>query len=241
MAELTSGFKGLNVTNYRIEGLMADFSGLKSLEKIVSKTLNRLALQDNVNQQVSMVKGGKMSMQEFDGWFSELVRKELGKTLGIIRNKAIGKARNVGRAGSASSAVLRRTYKDEYAVNINIATNRRRITNKKRVVPEPNGGESGIRRQRTVKPRTKTLREYYGPDRGFVLRILDGGRDVFRATSDGPIGRGSKATYGKRGAIGPRNFFFHSMKSDMEQAAQQLGYTLTGAVEKWIEQKFTEE
>ena len=240
MAELTSGFKGLNVTNYRIEGLMADFSGLKSLEKIVSKTLNRLALQDNVNQQVSMVKGGKMSMQEFDGWFSELVRKELGKTLGIIRNKAIGKARGAG-AGSASSAVLRRTYKDEYAVNINIATNRRRITNKKRAVPEPNGGESGIRRPRTVKPRTKTLREYYGPDRGFVLRILDGGRDVFRATSDGPIGRGSKATYGKRGAIGPRNFFFHSMKSDMEQAAQQLGYTLTGAVEKWIEQKFTEE
>jgi hypothetical protein len=30
------------------------------------------------------------------------------------------------------------------------------------------------------------------------------------------------------------------MKSDMEQAAQQLGQTLTGAVEKWVEQKFTE-
>jgi hypothetical protein len=40
MAELTSGFKGLNVTNNRIEGLMADFSGLKNLEKMVSIELH---------------------------------------------------------------------------------------------------------------------------------------------------------------------------------------------------------
>ena len=240
MADFVTGFKGLNVTNSRIDGLMADFSGMKSLESIVSKTLTRLSLSDNVNQQVSMVKGGKMSLQDFDGWFSELVRKELGKTLGIVRNKAIAKARAAG-AGSASSAVLRRTYRDQYAGNINIAENRKRISSRKRVVPEPNGGVSGIRRPRTVKGRTKQLREYFGPDRGFILRILDEGRDVFYATPEGPTGRRSKATYGKRGSIGPRNFFFHSMKSDMELAAQQLGQTLMGAVENWIEQKFKEE
>ena len=240
MAEFTTSFKGLNVTNNRIEGLMADFSGLKSLEKIVSETLNRLALKDNVTQNVNMVKGGKMSMQEFDGWFSELVRAELGKTLGIIRNKAVGKARRAG-AGSASSAVLRRTYKDEYAGNINIATNRTRITNRRRIVPEPTGGKSGHRRPRTVKNRTKDIREYFGPDRGFILRILEGGRDVFYATPEGPIGRRSMATYGKRGSITARNWFFHTMKNDMELAAKQLGQTLNGAVEKWIEQKFKEE
>lgn len=239
MADTVHGFSGLNVTNSRIDGLMADFSGLKSLESIVDKTLRRLALSDNVSQNVGMVKSGAMSMQEFDGWMSELVRKELGKTLAIVRANAVRKASGAG-AGSASSAVLRRMYKGEYAGNINIAGGNRRVSSHTRQVPEPNGGKSGIRRERTVKPRTKQLREYYGPDRGFILRILESGRDVYMATSEGPTGRGSKATYGKRGSMAPRNWFFHSMKSDMEQAAQQLGQTLTGAVEKWVEQQFNE-
>ena len=239
MAEFVKGFTGLSVTNSRIDALMADFSGLNNLEKHIDEVLRRLALKENVTKSVGMVKSGSMSRQEFDGWMSELVRKELGKTLAIIRAKAVEKARRAG-AGSALSAVLRRTYKDEYAVNINIATNRTRITNRRRIVPEPNGGASGHRRPRTVKDRTKTIREYFGPDRGFILRILEGGRDVFYATPEGPTGRRSMATYGKRGSITARNWFFHSMKSDMEMAAQQLGQTLNGAVEKWVEQQFKE-
>ena len=240
MAELYSSVRGLNVTNNRIDMLRADFSGLNNLDKVISSVLKKLSLKDNVTQNVRMVKGGRMSLQEFDGWFSELVRAELGKVLGIVRNKAVAKARGAG-AGSASSAVLRRMYKREYACNINIAGNRSRITNRKRIVPEPNGGKSGIRRPRTMKNRTKQLQEYFGPDRSFVLRILESGRDVYMATPEGPTGRGSKATLGRRGAMAPRNWFFHSMKSDMEQAAQQLGQTLTGAVEKWIEQQFKDE
>ena len=240
MAELYSSVRGLNVTNNRIDMLRADFSGLNNLDKVISSVLKKLSLKDNVTQNVRMVKGGRMSLQEFDGWFSELVRAELGKVLGIVRNKAVAKARGAG-AGSASSAVLRRMYKREYAGNINIAGNRSRITNRKRIVPEPNGGKSGIRRPRTMKNRTKQLQENFGPDRSFVLRILESGRDVYMATPEGPTGRGSKATLGRRGAMAPRNWFFHSMKSDMEQAAQQLGQTLTGAVEKWIEQQFKDE
>lgn len=240
MAEMYSSVRGLNVTNNRIEGLMADFSGLQNLEKMVDSVLRKLQLQDRVSQNVRMVKGGNMSLQEFDGWFSELVRVELGKVLGIQRARAVQKA-NAAGAGSASSAVLRRTYKGEYAGNINIGGNRSRITNRKRIVPEPNGGKSGIRRHRTMKDRTKELQEYFGPDRSFVLRILESGRDVYMATSEGPTGRRSKATWGRRGAMAPRNWFFHSMKSDMELAANQLGQTLTGAVEKWIEQQFKDE
>jgi hypothetical protein len=231
--------KGLSVTNNRIEGLMADFSGLNNLEKMVDSVLRKLQLQDRVQQNVSMVKSGSMSMQEFDGWFSELVRAELGKVLGIQRANAVRKAREAG-AGSAQGAVMRRMYKDEYAVNINIAGHRGRMSRRDRLVEPPTGGKSGIRRPRTVKERTMQLRKYYGPDRDFILRILEGGRDVFMATPEGPTGRRSMATYGKRGAMTPRNWFFHSMKSDMEQAAQQLGQTLTGAVEKWVEQQFTE-
>lgn len=237
--EMITSFKGLNVTNNRIGMLRADFSGLQNLDKVISSVLNRLSMTDSVNNRVAAVGKGTMSRQEFDGWMSELVRVELGKTLGIVRAKAVQKARAAG-AGSASSAVLRRMYKSGREGNVNTAGGNRRLSSRTRIVPEPDGGKSGIRRPRSVSKRTKELREYYGPDRSFVLRILESGRDVYMAHAEGAIGPGSKATHGRRGAIAPRNWFFHSMRSDMEQAAQHLGYTLTTAVEKWIEQKFNE-
>lgn len=217
---------------------MADFSGMVNLEKVVDSVLRRLSLQSDVQRGVSMVNSGSWSMQTFDGWFSEVVRKELGKVLGIVRNKAIGKARAAG-AGSASTAILRRMYRDEYGGNINIAGNRKRISSRKREVPENKGGESGIRRNRHVSARTKSLREYYGPDRSFILRFLNKGTDVRVANPYGPTGRWSRATYGNRGNIDPRSFF-HQLQNDMEQAAQQMGQTLIGHVEKWTNQQFTE-
>jgi hypothetical protein len=68
---------------------------------------------------------------------------------------------------------------------------------------------------------------------------LEEGTDVRTAKSYGPKGRGSMASWGNRGSIAPRSFF-HSMSSDMEQAAQQLGQTLKGYVETWIEKEFNE-
>lgn len=229
----------LNATQQRIEMLRADFSGLENLNEVIISVLKKLDTDSSVQTGMQMLKNGSWSLEAFDGWFEPLVRAELGKVLAIVRANAVKKARDNG-AGTAAGAVLRRQYKDELAGNINIASPGRRLSSMKRVVDEPDGGKSGIRRARTVKSRTQQLREYYGPDRGFILRILEGGRDVFMATPDGPTGRGSKATYGRRGSITPRNWFFHSMKSDMEQAAQQLGQTLTTAVEKWVEQNFKE-
>ena len=235
----TTQIPGLTVTNSRIDALMADFSGLENLEKVVDSVLRKLAMSDRAQYYYQQGMRGNLSLAEFDGWFAPVVRQELGKVLGIVRAKAVAKARAAG-AGSAASAVLRRTYRNKKAGNINIAQPRKRLSSLSRIVPEPDGGESGIRRKRTVKPRTKKLREYYGPDRGFILRILEGGRDTFMATGEGPTGRGSKATWGKRGALAPRPWFFHSMQSDMELAAQELGQTLTTAVEKWVETKFKE-
>ena len=223
---------GLSATNRRIDGLMADFSGLQNLEKMVSSVLKRLELQPNVNQQVQLVRSGTMSRENFDGWFSEVVRQELGKVLGVQRNKAVQKARAVG-AGSASSAVLRRMYREEYCGNINIATPRGRMSSRTR------NYQPGWLKQRHVGDRTRKINEYYGPDRGFILRFLEGGTDVRTAETYGPTGKGSMASWGSRGAIAPRSFF-HTMQSDMEQAAQQLGHTLTGHVENWIDRKFKE-
>ena len=223
---------GLNATNRRIDGLMADFSGLKNLEKMVNSVLHKLELQPNVHQQVQLVRGGTLSRENFDGWFSEVVRQELGKVLGVQRNKAVQKARAVG-AGSASSAVLRRMYREEYCGNINIATPRGRMSSRTR------NYQPGWLKQRHVGDRTRKIHEYYGPDRGFILRFLEGGTDVRTAETYGPTGKGSMASWGSRGAIAPRSFF-HTMQSDMEQAAQQLGHTLTGHVENWIDRKFKE-
>ena len=225
--------KGLNVTNDRIDGLMADFSGLQNLDKAVDSVLRKLQLSDRVQQSIGMVKGGSMSMQDFDGWFSELVRVELGKVLAIMRARAVQKARSAG-AGSASTAVLRRMYKDSFGGNINIAENNKLISSRKRLYTPGNV------RPRHVGNRTRQLNEYYGPDRGFVLRFLEDGTDVRTAKTYGPTGCGSMASWGARGNIAPRSFF-HGMSSDMEQAAQQLGHTLKGYVEQWVETQFKEE
>ena len=226
-------------TNTIREGLTADFSGLENLETIVSKVLRRLEATDRVQQQARMVHGGQMTLQDFDGWFSELVRAELGKTLGIIRNKAVQKAQAAG-AGSAASAVLRKMYRKEYMGNINILGSKKRISSKVRYDKRQVGGKSGIVRERTERKRTRTINEYYGPDRHFILRFMNTGTDVRVATPEGPTGKRSKATYGNRGSITQKGFF-HSMSSDMEQAARQLGQTLINHVEKWVEQEFKEE
>lgn len=232
------GFKGLSATNARIESLRADFSGLENLDHIISDVLERLTLSQRVQDNVAWVRVGTVSRQDFDGWFSEIVRKQLGKVLGQLRNKAIKAAREAG-AGSAQTAVLRRMYKDEYKVNINISGNRRRLSSRDRIVEEPTGGKSGIRRNRTVSSRTTRTRKYYGPDRSFILRFLNEGTDVRTALPGGPTGRGSRATYGNRGNITAKGFF-HSMRSDMEDAARELGTTLVGYVEDWLKQAYKE-
>lgn len=232
MANYQTNVPGLNATNNRIDMLRADFEGLKNLDKIISSVLHRLALQERVQQQVSMAHTGTISRASFDGWFSEVVRQELGKVLAVQRANAVKKAEKVA-GKNAATAVLRRMYKDEYAGNINIASNRGRISPRRRLY------EPGQKRPRHVSARTRQINEYFGPDRGFILRFLEFGTDVRTAKSFGPTGRGSTASWGARGNIEPRSFF-HTMKSDMEQAAQQLGQTLTGYVEKWIETAFKE-
>lgn len=230
---------GAPLTTDRLNMLAADFSGLVNLEDIITKAFERLKLSERVQNNVALVKSGGMSKGQFDIEFSELVRKEIGRTLGIIRAKAVAKASTAG-AGSAAGAVMRRSYKGEYGGNINIGGHRGRLSSRSRVVPPPSGGVSGIHRKRSVKERTRKINAYYGPDRDFILRIFSEGRDSYMATPDGATGRRSMATYGKRGAMSPRWNFVHSMSSDMQQAAEQLGMDLTSWVEKFIEAKYTE-
>ena len=227
----------LNSTNAAINGLRADFSGMEKLENVINDVLRRLGSQPSTQTALSLYQQGATSLESFDGWFAPIVKKELGKTLAIVRAKAKQKAASQGRAGSASSGVTWHQAKEGNRGYVGITQPRGRLSSRKRVVPEPKGGKSGIRRKRTVEPRTTQINEYFGPDRHFILRFLEFGTDIRTANPSGATGRGSMATYGARGSIAPRSFM-HSVGTDMEQAAQQLGQTLVGYVEKFIEKEF---
>lgn len=232
MADYTKGFTNLPATNYRIGMLMADFSGMNELEERFNKLMDRLILSEKIQAPARLVQNGVWNRSTFDQYFAEVVRQELGKQLGIIRGKAKKKAQAAG-AGSAAGAVMRRMYRDSYGGNVNIAGHHGRLSSRTRFY------EPGKIKPRHVGKRTKKINEYYGPDRDFILRFLEGGTDVRYAQSYGPGGRKSRATYGNRGAISPRQFF-HSLSSDMEQAAQVLGQSLINYVEKFIERDFKE-
>ena len=228
----------LHASQARLDGLVAEFSGLENLEKVVNSVLERL--QEKATGMRIGYAAGTFSKEQFDGYFSELVRVELGKTLAIVRAKAKQKAASQARAGSAASGVTWHQSREGNRGYVGIISPRGRLSSRKRQVPEPTGGKSGIRRHRTVEPRTTQINEYFGPDRHFILRFLEFGTDVRTAKPSGATGRRSMATYGARGSIAPRSFM-HSVGSDMEQAAQQLGQTLVGYVEQWVEKEFKEE
>lgn len=230
--------QNLKDTNSRVEILRANFSNLEKVNDIINDVLKRLQAQPYVTEMWGNYQQGNMTLREFDGWFAPIVRQELGKTLGIVRNKAVARASAAG-AKDAATAVSRRTYKDSFGGNINILGNRKRISFKKRTYPTPTGGKSGILRQRRVSSRTMQLYEYYGPDRSFILRFLEEGTDIRTAKSGGPTGNRSRATWGNRGSIGARDFF-GPVSTDMDAAAKALGTTLVNYVEDWIEQVFNE-
>lgn len=217
-----NGFAGLPRSQQRVDMLMADFSGLDHLEDIVNKVLDRL--------KGSAKWPSGMSRETFDATFAEVVRKELGKTLGIIRANAIKKANAVVHSSTAT-AILRRTYKDQLAGAVHIAGNRTRLSFKKRTY------QPGTIKPRHVSGRTKSLYEYEGLDRAFVLRFLEFGTDVRTAKTFGPTGRHSTATYGRRGSIGARDFW-GSVNQDVKRAADQMGISLYNYFENWLEEGF---
>ena len=228
--------QNLHATSGNVEFFRTEFSELEKVNNIITDVLKRLQTKDNVNQNWRMVQNGTMSLQQFDGWFAPLVRQELGKTLGIVRNKAIAAARAAG-AKDAATAISRRTYKDSFDGNINILGNRKRVSFKQRTYPTPKGGKSGILRKRSVSEKTIQLYQYYGPDRSFILRFLENGTDIRTAKTSGPTGNRSQATWGKRGSIGARDFFGR-VKPEMDAAAKAMGTTLVNYVEEWVDTVF---
>lgn len=171
-----------------------------------------------------------------DGEFRDAAQSMLWDQLTKMREEAVSiAARNLTNdPRNASHAILRRMYKGRLAGNINIGDNRKRLESDSTYV-EPRGGRTGARRTRTTKGRTEKLRTYQGADRGFILRIVLGsGRGEFMATGDGPTGRGSMATHGRRGAIAPRTDVLDAVIPFAERASQELGKLILEEARKRI-------
>lgn len=196
--------------------LNADIKTLVGVEKEILKQLDGLLLKDTA--------------------FADSAQAMLWDKLSQVRKEAVEIAelelKNDPR--NAAHAVLRRMYKGRLAGNINIATNRRRLEGPSSY-QEPRGGRDGIKRTRTVKGRTEQLRQYQGADRSFILRILASGRNEYRATSDGPVGRGSMATYGRRGSIGSRVDVIEASYPYMERASEELGRMILEEARKQLD------
>ena len=170
-----------------------------------------------------------------DGEFKDTAQALLWDQLSKVREQAVAIATRAMKNDprNAAHAILRRMYKGRLAGNINIGDNRKRLESESTYV-EPRGGRSGSRRTRSVKGRTEKLRSYQGADRGFILRILGSGRQEFMATGDGPTGRGSMATHGRRGAIAPRTDVMEAVLPIAERTSQELGKLILEEARKRI-------
>lgn len=218
-------------SNMQLGMLRADFSDLENVIEHMTQALTKLTIEHK--NLTLAARAGQISMQDYDQQLAEFIREDIGKQLSIMRFKAVRRARaHTGiDVGNAAKAVYRRTYRDQLGGNINIAGNRRKMESAKRP------WQPGQKIHRDILDRTRKINQYYGMDRAFILRILEVGRDSFEAQSGtGAKGPGSKATWGRRGAIAARGFF-HTMAPDMERAAETLGQDISKFCENLMERK----
>lgn len=173
-----------------------------------------------INQQeiTASYRAGIISKEEYDERIARFIRTQIAREMRSLRGQGMRAARSNMKGediGAASGAIMRRTYSDRLAGNINIASPGKRMSRRQR---KWKGGH-----QRDWSPRTEQINKYYGPDRAFILRILEAGRDEYMAHSyTGKQGRGSRATWGRRGAIAARGFFTR-LTPELAKAAERMG------------------
>lgn len=121
----------------------------------------------------------------------------------------------------AARAVKYGVYKSLFGGNLSILNKRKagakyQLIRQKTLQPGQRGGN---RRPRVDDGRNR-LENYYGSDRGFVLRFL----------SSGTVERESR--FGNRGAISQRNLFGRTAPWQMETAAEEVAANITEYIKR---------
>lgn len=161
-------------------------------------------------------------MQELDRLLvsNPEMKKKVHKILSQVLQKARSQISRDAKGALASDprqayrAVKRTVYKRILGGTVSILNKRKgskiRVNVQKDRKLQP-GQRGGNRKPRSE--RTEALDSYFGSDRGFILRFVNGGTAQRAAYSYGNANRGN---------IAPRNWFGTSSQSAMEQAAQQF-------------------
>ena len=144
----------------------------------------------------------------FDTSVKGAIRKVLKEARGKISEDAKSYIQDDPR--KAYRAVKHTVYKSLFGGNVSILSKRRAgakydLIRQKKLQP---GQVGGNRRPRIAA--NNRLDQYYGSDRGFILRFL----------SSGTVSRQTR--YGNRGAIRQTNMFGHIATRHMQQAAEDV-------------------
>ena len=147
------------------------------------------------------------------------VRKVLKEARGKISQDVSAYIQSDPR--KAARAIKHTVYKQIFGGNISILAKRKAgpkydLIRAKTSTP----GQVGGNRRPRVESRNR-LDQYYGSDRGFILRFLNSGT-VSRQTR-----------YGNRGAIARSNWFGHVAPWHMQQAAEELA----AAINEYVKQQ----
>lgn len=211
--------------NTQMGPLAVDTTQMQAAFERVSRIIDEMVI--DASQKVPFSGSDR---EEYQEQLTNYVRQEIRNELSKVRRHTMRAARRGLKhdRGAMTSAVFRRNYMDEIGGNINISGNGRRMSNGQR----PWSPGKILKRDHT--DRTRTINRYYGMDRAFILRILEAGRDSYFAESGtGKTGRGSRATWGRRGAMAARGFFTE-MAREMDRSAD----IVARSVERYLERKF---
>lgn len=208
--------------------LVVDDSKLRAQLSAFERIIDQMVIDASRNVPLT-----QNDVEDYQQQLTDYVRDRIHHELSLVRKHTIKHARkgyvkSRYDIGAASTAIFRRSYQDEIGGNINIAGNKRRMSSGRRP------WEPGKILKRDHTSRTATINRYYGLDRAFILRILEAGRDSYMAESGtGATGRGSRATWGRRGAMAARGFF-----TDMAGEVNRSADIIAKSVEKYIRRNF---
>ena len=154
----------------------------------------------------------------FDSQVRSVIRKVLQEARKNISRDAASYIENDPR--KAARAIKHTVYKQLFGGNVSILSKRRagakaELIRQKTLRP----GQVGGNRRPRVEARNR-LDQYYGSDRGFILRFL----------ASGTVNRQTR--YGSRGAIRRTDWFGHVGTWHMQEAAAQVAAAINEYVNK---------
>jgi hypothetical protein len=158
----------------------------------------------------------------FDRNIRGLIRKALREARNNLSKDARSYIANDPR--KAARAVKSAVYKELFGGNLSILQKRRsgakyELKRHRKVEQNPKMW-GGNRRKVDTGTDAYRLDRYYGADRGFILRFINGGT----------VSRMSR--YGNRGSIRQTNWFGHTAPWQMESAAERVAEAINGYIKE---------